>query len=127
MLGSVLSVVVGIGTSSGVTAAEVAALVDEVLATVGLTRAAVVAVATIATKIDERAIATLGWPVRGYAPDELGAVDVPGPSDAVMAATGTPSVAEAAALLAAGAGAELVVAKRSSAHATVAVARGGPQ
>jgi cobalamin biosynthesis protein CbiG len=119
--------VVGIGTSSGVTAAEVAALVDEVLATVGLTRAAVVAVATIATKIDERAIATLGWPVRGYAPDELRAVDVPRPSDAVMAATGTPSVAEAAALLAAGAGAELVVAKRSSAHATAAVARGGPQ
>jgi cobalamin biosynthesis protein CbiG len=127
LLGSVLSVVVGIGTSSGATIAEVAALVDETLAIVGLGRDAVVAVATIATKTDEPAVATLGWPVKGYGPDELRAVDVPRPSDTVMAATGTPSVAEAAALLAAGTGAELVVAKRASAHATVAVARGSPQ
>ena len=117
----------GIGTSSGATAAEVVALVDEALAIVGLDRAAVVAVATIATKTDEPAIATLGWPVTGFSADELRAVPVRTPSGAVMAATGTPSVAEAAALLAAGAGAPLVVAKRSSAHATVAVARGGPQ
>jgi len=41
----------------------------------------------------------------------------------VAAAVGTPSVAEAAALLAAGAGSELIVRKRASAHATVAVAR----
>jgi nicotinate-nucleotide--dimethylbenzimidazole phosphoribosyltransferase len=48
---------------------------------------------------------------------------VPNPSPAVADQTGTPSVAEAAALLAAGAGGELVLAKRRSAHATVAVAR----
>ena len=53
MLGPVLTVVVGIGTSSGVTPAEVAALVDEALAAAGLARSAVVAVATIATKADE--------------------------------------------------------------------------
>src|SRR5213078_4776122 len=41
----------------------------------------------------------------------------------VRSAVGTPSVAEAAALLAAGPGAELVVTKRTSAHAAVAVAR----
>jgi cobalt-precorrin 5A hydrolase/precorrin-3B C17-methyltransferase len=41
----------------------------------------------------------------------------------VAAAVGTPSVAEAAALLAAGPAADLIVAKTTSAHATVAVAR----
>ncbi len=41
----------------------------------------------------------------------------------MLAAVGTPSVCEAAALLAAGPGAELVVTKRSRATATVAIAR----
>jgi cobalt-precorrin 5A hydrolase/precorrin-3B C17-methyltransferase len=48
---------------------------------------------------------------------------VPTPSDVVAAAVGTPSVAEAAALTAAGEGATLVVAKQRSTEATVAVAR----
>jgi cobalt-precorrin 5A hydrolase/precorrin-3B C17-methyltransferase len=50
-------------------------------------------------------------------------VSVPTPSLTVQSAVGTPSVAEAAALLAAGPGAELVVTKRTSAHAALAVAR----
>lgn len=45
---------------------------------------------------------------------------VPNPSDVVAAAVGTPSVAEAAALIGGG---HLVVAKQKSANATVAVAR----
>ena len=64
----------------------------------------------------------LGLPTRTYAADELAAVKVPHPSSAVATAVGTASVAEAAALLAAGPGAELVVPKRKSAVATVAVA-----
>jgi cobalt-precorrin 5A hydrolase/precorrin-3B C17-methyltransferase len=55
----------------------------------------------------------------------LGAVDVPSPSDAVAAAVHTPSVAEAAALLAAGPGATLVVTKTKGPTATAAVAIGG--
>jgi cobalt-precorrin 5A hydrolase/precorrin-3B C17-methyltransferase len=54
-------------------------------------------------------------------------VDVPHPSAAVAAAVGTPSVAEAAALLAAGPDARLVVAKQTSAGATVAVAQASAQ
>lgn len=45
---------------------------------------------------------------------------VPNPSDVIAAAVGTPSVAEAAALIGGG---HLVVAKQKSANATVAVAR----
>ena len=53
----------------------------------------------------------------------LSTIAVPNPSAVVAAAVGTPSVAEAAALLAAGPSARLVVEKRRSADATVAVAR----
>jgi cobalt-precorrin 5A hydrolase/precorrin-3B C17-methyltransferase len=49
---------------------------------------------------------------------------VPNPGEAALAAVGTPSVAEAAALVA---GNELVVAKRKSAMATVALARIRPR
>ncbi|OSY37884.1 cobalt-precorrin 5A hydrolase [Pseudonocardia autotrophica] len=60
---------------------------------------------------------------RGYPAEQLAAVVVPTPSDRVAAATGTPAVAEAAALLAAGPGAVLVVPKTAASGATVAVAR----
>jgi cobalt-precorrin 5A hydrolase/precorrin-3B C17-methyltransferase len=52
----------------------------------------------------------------------LAAVDVPNPSSTVADAVGTPSVAEAAALLAAGPGARLVVDKQRGPTATAAVA-----
>ncbi|WP_329370691.1 Rv2231c family pyridoxal phosphate-dependent protein CobC [Streptomyces sp. NBC_00669] len=65
----------------------------------------------------------LGVAVVGFDPAVLARVAVPTPSEAALGALGTPSVAEAAALLAAGPGAELALAKRKSAHATVAVAR----
>jgi len=119
----VIELVVGVGTSSDATPGEVAALVHGALAGAGLPRDSVVALATIATKSEEPAIVDLGWPVTAYSATELGAVEVPHPSAAVGARTGTASVAEAAALMAAGAGAELVVTKQASAHATVAVAR----
>jgi cobalt-precorrin 5A hydrolase/precorrin-3B C17-methyltransferase len=68
-------------------------------------------------------VTALGLPVRAFSSAELAAVAVPSPSPAVEAAVGTPSVAEAAALLAAGPGAELVVPKQTGEQATVAVAR----
>jgi len=64
-------------------------------------------------------------PVFAFPPALLGLVDVPDPSHVVDAAVGTPSVAEAAALLAAGPGARLVVGKQRGASATAAVAVGG--
>ena len=75
--------------------------------------------------IDRRAAALrhLGLPVRAFTAAELATVDVPNPSAEVRRSVATPSVAEAAALLAAGPGAEVVVPKRKNAVATVAIAR----
>lgn len=93
----------------------------------------VVAVGSIDLKADEPALLQLvseeGWSIGFYAPAELAAVDVPHPSETVRKYTGTPSVSEAAALLAAGADkSHLLVEKlchrgRDGRNATVSIAR----
>ena len=55
-----------------------------------------------------------GWPLRCFASDALAAVPVPNPSAVVLAELGTASVAEAAALLAAGPQSRLLQEKRIS-------------
>jgi cobalt-precorrin 5A hydrolase / precorrin-3B C17-methyltransferase len=117
------SLVAGIGSAAGVSADEVNALLDAALASEGLDRRSVGCVATIDLKATEAGIVALGFPMVTFGAEQLGAVDVPNPSDVVFAEVGTPSVSEAAALLAAGPGATLVVAKMKSAMATVAIAR----
>ena len=71
------------------------------------------------------AAAGRGWRVVTFPASRLAAVPVPNPSEVVRRAVGTPSVAEAAALM--DPGSTLLAAKRASAHATVAVARGRPR
>lgn len=124
------SLVLGIGASRGVSTDEIADLVERVLAEAGLAAESVCAVATADVKADEAGLvayaAGRGLPLVTFPADRLAAVAVPNPSEVVRAAVGTPSVAEAAALLAAGTrgrGAELVAGKTASAMATVAVAR----
>jgi cobalt-precorrin 5A hydrolase/precorrin-3B C17-methyltransferase len=117
------SLAVGVGTSSGAPPEEVIDLVGAALADAGLAAASVSSVATIDRRADEPAVSALGWPVRLFSADQLARVRVPTPSPVVAAAVGTPSVAEAAALLAAGPGADVVVPKRVGRSATVAVAR----
>jgi cobalamin biosynthesis protein CbiG len=69
------------------------------------------------------AAAELGVPVVAYTPAELAAVEVPNPSAHSLRVLGTPSVAEAAALLAGG---PLLVERRSRAGVVAAVsARSG--
>jgi cobalt-precorrin 5A hydrolase / precorrin-3B C17-methyltransferase len=118
------SLVLGIGASRGVTAAEVGDLVDAALDEAGLSPAAVHLAATVDAKADEEgllvAAADRGWPVVCLPAEQLRAIDVPNPSAVVEQAVGTPSVAEAAALHLGGA---LLVTKRRSAMATVAIAR----
>jgi cobalt-precorrin 5A hydrolase/precorrin-3B C17-methyltransferase len=117
------SLVIGVGTSTGAPPEQVADLVAATLAGAGLARASVATVATIDRRAEEPAVVALGLPVRTFPAEALAAVDVPNPSDAPARAVGTPSVAEAAALLAAGEGAVLVVPKHKNEVATVAVAR----
>lgn len=118
-------VVLGVGASRGCPTDELRALADAALAEAGVEAASVVAVASADVKADEPAILALadglGVPARFLAAAALAAVDVPSPSAVVASHVGTPSVAEAAALLVAGTG-HLLVGKRRSAHATCAVA-----
>jgi cobalt-precorrin 5A hydrolase/precorrin-3B C17-methyltransferase len=122
------SLVVGVGASKGAPVEEVLGLVEGVLREAGLSAASVAELATVDAKAGEpglvEAARRLGVPLVTYSAGELAAVDVPNPSDAPLAAVGTPSVAEAAALVRGG---ELLVPKRKSAArpamATCAVVR----
>ncbi|MCF6746530.1 cobalamin biosynthesis protein [Blastococcus sp. KM273128] len=111
---------VGVGLTSGATAAEVLAAVDAVLPS----PAGPVALATLDSRAREPglvgAATQRGWPLTGYSAAALAAVPVPAPSAAVARRVGTPSVAEAAALLAGGV---LEVGKTVHGRVTVAVAR----
>ena len=114
--GAPVEIAVGVGGSTDASPEAVRALVDEVL--VGMKP---VVVATIDRRRDHPAILSLGLPVVSYPVDELTTVSVPTPSDVVAEAVGTPSVAEAAAILASGGG-PLLVPKRKNEVATAAVA-----
>ncbi|HEX8769610.1 MAG TPA: precorrin-3B C(17)-methyltransferase, partial [Acidimicrobiales bacterium] len=117
------SLVAGVGASTGAPPSEIAALIHRTLAGAGLARDSVAEIATLDRKLREPAIVAMGLPIRAFSADDLARVGVPSPSSVVEAAVGTPSVCEAAALLAAGEGAELIVGKQRSAHGTVAIAR----
>jgi cobalt-precorrin 5A hydrolase/precorrin-3B C17-methyltransferase len=120
---------VGVGASRGALAEEIGRLIDDTLAELGLSPDSVRSIVTVDAKADEpgllAAAAERGWPVVTFPASRLAAVPVPNPSEVVRRAVGTPSVAEAAALLAPGS--VLLAAKRASAHATVAVARARPR
>ncbi|WP_333739471.1 precorrin-3B C(17)-methyltransferase [Streptomyces sp. IBSBF 2806] len=112
------SLVVGVGASRGVPVDEVLDLVEGALRDAGLSPRSLAELATVDAKRDEPGIvaaaARLAVPVVTYPAEELTKVEVPNPSDAPLAAVGTPSVAEASALVRGG---ELLVAKRKSARA----------
>ncbi|GAB1330373.1 precorrin-3B C(17)-methyltransferase [Streptomyces sennicomposti] len=125
------SLVVGVGASRGAPVDEVLELVGGALREAGLSARSVAELATVDAKSDEPGIVgaagRLGVPLVTYTAEELAAVVVPNPSGAPLAAVGTPSVAEAAALAGGG---ELLVPKRKSrrvdgrpAMATCAVVR----
>ncbi|GAB3057729.1 precorrin-3B C(17)-methyltransferase [Micromonospora schwarzwaldensis] len=128
------SLVAGIGASRGVPADEVRDLLHRELTSAGLSPASLRCLASVDVKADEAGIAAtadaLGVPLVTHPAVALAAVDVPHPSEVVRAAVGTPSVAEAAALLGVDGrpgDAELLVPKTASAMATVAVARHAPR
>ncbi|CAA9439480.1 Cobalt-precorrin 5A hydrolase / Cobalt-precorrin-3 C(17)-methyltransferase [uncultured Rubrobacteraceae bacterium] len=118
------SLVAGVGCSRGVGAEEILALLRRSLMEAGLTQKSVAALASIDVKRDEagllEAAGKLDVPIHFHPAGVLHAVEAPNPSELVREAVGTPSVAEAAVVCS---GAELVLEKRKSASATVAVGR----
>lgn len=113
--------VVGVGTRSGVREVELDQAIDLSLAAVSRHRHEIAAVATLDRRAAalERFAAANGWELLAFTAAELAGVDVPRPSAAVLARTGTPSVAEAAAIKAGG---RLIAAKRVFPRVTVAIA-----
>jgi cobalamin biosynthesis protein CbiG len=113
-----VDVTVGVGAVSGVSVTEVLAAVDAVLPA----GARVARLATLEARAAEPGVrgaaAARGWPLTGHPAAVLAGVAVPSPSARVAAAVGTPSVAEAAALLH---GARLVVGRTVRGRVTVAV------
>lgn len=120
--------VLGVGAARGAPAEELVALAHEALRTAGLAAEAVACVVSVDLKADEPAVhalaQALGVPARFFSKERLAleADRVPSPSAAVARELGIPSIAEAAALAAVGPGGRLLVAKRKSPHATVAIA-----
>ncbi len=121
--------VVGVGASKGASAEGLHDAVHQVLSSAGLDPSAVADVATLDAKVNEPAIVELaerlGVGIVAFDAPLLASVEVPNPSEIVRDAVGTPSVAEAAAVVAAGLGSRLVSTKTVSAtgDSTVAVAR----
>lgn len=121
------TLVLGVGCSTGAPADEIEALARTTLREAGLAWESVCCVATIDRRFMEPGIVELRRRADvvgdGYSAEELAAViDLPTPSNEVARYVGTPGVCEPAAILASDGG-ELIVPKRKSAHATVAVAR----
>lgn len=103
-------VALGLGCDRGTPAETIAQAVAEALAQaairLGTPALEVAAAASITLKADEpgllEAAAAAGWALCFYDAERLAGVPVPNPSATVRRYTGTPSVCEAAALLAAG-------------------------
>lgn len=99
-------IALGLGCDRDTPLATVRQAIDEALALCRSSLNDIKAVASIDLKADEPALQQLaeqqGWTIHFYAAQELAKVDVPNPSETVRKHTGTPSVSEAAALLAAG-------------------------
>lgn len=136
------TLVVGVGSARGVSRTAVTDLVAKLDTEHGLDPRAVRAFASVDLKADEHgileAVQDLGFwhsasgderSLLTYPAEELAAVEVPNPSEVVRAEVGTPSVAEAAALRAAGelGTAELIVPKLKGDNVTVAAARVRPR
>src|SRR4028119_2297340 len=105
---------VGIGCERGTSRELIEAAIGQVCQSNHLAEGAIAGIATIDIKADEVGLVELcrdrNWPLRTFPADVLRAVNVPNPSVVVAAEVGTPSVAEAAALMAAnGLGARHVV------------------
>jgi cobalt-precorrin 5A hydrolase len=124
-------IVAGIGCRRGAEARDVEAAIRATLARAGVEAADLKAIATGSTKATEPGIAAtaakLGLNVMAIAEAELKAAGarVMTRSDRVLALTGVPSLAEAAALAAAGPSSQLIASRLVVGAATCALARSG--
>jgi cobalt-precorrin 5A hydrolase len=123
-----LSLVAGIGCNRNTRPEEMKALLFDTLHASGLARASLMKLASVDLKADEPGLAALAkeldLPLEFFDREQIGEMEgtVPTPSAVVAKHIGVKSVCEAAAILASRGG-TLIVPKRSSRNATVAIAR----
>lgn len=107
---------VGIGCERGTSRRVIEAAIARVFAANHLAQEAIAGIATIDIKADETGLLQLcddrAFPLVTFDRDRLKSVWVPTPSDTVSREVGTPSVAEAAAILASGTSDSLLVSKQ---------------
>ena len=100
-----MKIALGLGCDRNTPLATVKEAIDQALALCHAHMNDVQAIASIDLKAGEPALQQLaeqqGWTIHFYTAQELAEVDVPNPTETVRKHTGTPSVSEAAALLAA--------------------------
>jgi cobalt-precorrin 5A hydrolase len=100
-----MKVALGIGCDRDTPFDTIARAVDDALKQAGVKMSDVCAAASIDLKADEPGLLQLaaarGWLMKFYPAAELSEIPIPNPSEVVRKYTGTPSVSEAAALLAA--------------------------
>jgi cobalt-precorrin 5A hydrolase/precorrin-3B C17-methyltransferase len=116
---------VGVGCERGTKYAEIEQLFRNTLRKHRLPWSSIAVYATIDLKEDEPGLTAAFQQMRYFTAEELRAVEhrVKNPSETVRREVGVSSVAEAAALAAAGPDAELIVEKTKSERATIAIAR----
>ncbi|WP_158893929.1 MULTISPECIES: cobalamin biosynthesis protein [unclassified Pseudomonas] len=122
-----MALVLGLGCRRDCSVEELAELAQEVLQEAGCDPSGLTALATVDRRLQESGLQSLAqrWrlPLHGFSAERLAQQQgVASPSPVALQHTGSPSVAEAAALAAAGEGARLLVSKRKSAAATAALA-----
>ena len=95
---------VGVGCERGTSRKLIETAIEQVCRHFHLAQSAIAGIATIELKADEAGILELcrdrQWPLKTFSAEALSQVDVPTPSEVVAQEVGTPSVAEAAAVLA---------------------------
>jgi cobalt-precorrin 5A hydrolase/precorrin-3B C17-methyltransferase len=96
---------IGLGCERGTSRKLMEQAIAQILQSRHLAQAAIAGIATLDLKADETGLVELcrdhDWPLRCFSAEALRQVPVPQPSEVVENAVGTPSVAEAAAILAA--------------------------
>lgn len=122
-----MALILGVGCRRGCPTDELAELALAVLQEAGCTVEQLAAIATLDARLEEQGLQELArrWhlPLWGFPADRLAArPGITAASPVALQHTGSPSIAEAAALVAAGIQARLLVSKRKSAAATAALA-----
>jgi cobalt-precorrin 5A hydrolase len=100
-----MKLVLGMGCDRNTSLATLEEAIDNALQSINLDKNCITQLATIDKKNDEKALLQLAkkqqWPLHFFSAKQLSKVQVPSPSQVVLKYMGTPSVSEAAAILAA--------------------------